>query len=283
MDKVILSKEIVSSIIPTRLPDTHKGNYGKILLICGNRKYTGAPVLAAMGALRSGAGLVYLAVPDCIHSIAASKLLEPVILSLKDNEGGISVQCIEQIREMLPYVDAIMIGPGIGRGDGALAVTKMILQEAKVPVVLDADGINVIAEHKNLLRDRKYSTILTPHDGEFMRIAGQSPDEDRIHSAFNLAKKINAIVLLKGHKTIITDGKMCYINETGNPGMATGGSGDVLAGIIVSLLGQGIMPLQATACGAWLHGTSGDICAKEIGQYGMLPQDMLKVLPRLMP
>ena len=150
------------------------------------------------------------------------------------------------------------------------------------PVVVDADGINVLSGHTHILRDRTAPTILTPHDGEFIRLGGELSDH-RQTSAAKLAIETNSIVLLKGYRTNITDGDNCYVNQTGNPGMATGGSGDVLAGIIVSLLGQGISPLEAAACGAWLHGAAGDICAREIGQYGMLPQDMLQVLPRLLP
>ena len=163
----------------------------------------------------------------------------------------------------------------------AYTVVKTILKEAECPVVLDADGINVLSGHMDILRGRKHPTILTPHDGEFCRIGGEI-GTDRLASAAHFAKEWNAIVLLKGHRTCISDGKTHYINFTGNPGMAVGGSGDVLAGIIVSLLGQGLDSLTAVACAAWLHGAAGDICASEIGQYGMLPSDMIQILPRLM-
>ena len=146
---------------------------------------------------------------------------------------------------------------------------------------MDADGITVLKEHKDILRGRAYPTILTPHEGEFLRFGG-TIGEDRMASAVHFSKEWNCILLLKGHRTCITNGETGYVNETGNPGMAVGGSGDVLAGIIVSLLGQGLQPLEAAACGAWLHGAAGDICADEIGQYGMLPTDMLNVLPRLL-
>jgi len=146
---------------------------------------------------------------------------------------------------------------------------------------VDADGINVLKAHKDILRGRTYPTILTPHDGEFLRFGG-TIGEDRMASAVYFSREWNCILLLKGHRTCITDGTVCYRNETGNPGMAVGGSGDVLAGIIVSLLGQGIAPLEAAACAAWLHGAAGDICAEEIGQYGMLPTDVLTRIPRLM-
>ena len=158
---------------------------------------------------------------------------------------------------------------------------EAVLKNAACPVVLDADGINVIGAHRDILRERTCPTILTPHDGEFVRIGGKIT-EDRIESATALANDLGVIILLKGHRTIITDGKTCYVNMTGNPGMATGGSGDVLAGMIVGLVGQGIAPIQAAACSAWLHGAAGDICSDQLGQYSMLPSDMLDVLPRLL-
>jgi NAD(P)H-hydrate epimerase len=178
-------------------------------------------------------------------------------------------------------MDAVLIGCGLGQSHGTLAVVKAVLENYQGTVVLDADGINVISRHKDILRGRTAATILTPHDGEFQRIGGRLGD-DREKAAADFARDSGCILLLKGHETLITDGQVCYRNHTGNPGMAVGGSGDVLAGIIASLLGQGIAPMEAAACGAWLHGAAGDICAKEIGQYGMLPGDMLQVLPRLM-
>ena len=277
-----IDSEQVRSLLKERNPDSHKGHYGRILLLCGSRGYTGAAALSAMGALRAGAGVVYLGVPSGVYDIIATKLWEPVVLPLPDENGRFSADAAEYILPMLNRVDAVLIGPGLGVSQGIFHVVETILKSCNKPVVLDADGINVLSAHKDILRDRCYPTIVTPHDGEFCRIGGQLTD-NRQESAERLAKDLQCIVLLKGHRTVITDGVSTYINETGNPGMATGGSGDVLAGIIVSLLGQGLVPLTAAACGAWLHGAAGDLCAKEIGQYGMLPQDMLKALPRLLP
>ena len=178
-------------------------------------------------------------------------------------------------------MDAVLIGCGIGQSGGVLAVVKSVLEQAQCPVVVDADGINVLKEHKDILRGRAFPTILTPHDGEFLRFGG-TIGEDCMASAAYFSREWNSILVLKGHRTCITDGKKCYRNETGNPGMAVGGSGDVLAGILVSLLGQGLEPLEAAACAVWLHGAAGDLCEKEIGQYGMLPTDMLTRIPRLM-
>lgn len=271
----------VLSILHDRDPYAHKGDFGKILLLCGSRGYTGAAALAAMGALRSGAGLVYLGVPESIYAIEAVKLTEPVVFPLPDEDGKLGLLAVNEIQELLPKMDAVLVGCGLGQSQGTFVVVKAVLEQANCPVVLDADGINVLREHKDILRGRQHPTILTPHDGEFTRFGG-TIGENRMASAAYFAREWNAIVLLKGHRTCITDGHIHYENHTGNPGMAVGGSGDVLAGIIVSLLGQGLKPLEAAACGAWLHGAAGDLCAEEIGQYGMLPTDMLCALPRLL-
>lgn len=276
-----LNQNDVLSILPDRAPWSHKRTYGKILLLCGSRGFTGAAALAAMGALRSGAGLVYLGVPESIYAIEAVKLTEPVVFPLPDKGGMLSSDAIEKIKDKLPGMDAILIGPGLGQSEDTFDVVKAVLELFNGPVVIDADGINVLSAHRDILRGRKAPTILTPHDGEFCRVGGVIGG-DRPASAMELARKLGVIILLKGHETVITDGDDCYINRTGNPGMAVGGNGDVLAGIIVSLIGQGIVPLEAAACAAWLHGTAGDICAESIGLYGMLPSDLLQVLPRLM-
>ena len=276
-----LNHDAVLSLLLDRDPWGHKGTFGKILLLCGSRGFTGAAYLAAMGALRTGAGLVFLGVPESIYEIEAVKLHEPVVFPLPDDEGKLSVDAIPQILDRLPQMDAVLIGCGLGQSEGSSAVVKAVLEHAACPVVVDADGINVLREHKDVLRGRAYPTILTPHDGEYLRFGG-TIGEDRMVSAAQFSEAYNCILLLKGHRTCISDGRTVYLNETGNPGMAVGGSGDVLAGMIVSLLGQGIAALEAAACAAWLHGAAGDLCAEELGQYGMLPTDMLTKIPRLM-
>ncbi len=276
-----LNHNDVLNMLPDRKVCSHKGDFGKILLLCGSRGYTGAAALACMGALRCGAGLVYLGVPECIYEIEAKKLTEPVIIPLPDCSGMMSRGAIDEIKTRLPNMDAVLIGPGMGCSEDTFLIVKEILGTFTGPVVLDADGINVLAGHIDILRGRTGKTILTPHEGEFKRIGG-SLEKGRVEAAIQFAQDSDSILLLKGHNTVITDGSTCYINPTGNPGMAVGGSGDVLAGIITALLGQGIAPLEAAACGAWLHGAAGDICAAEIGQYGMLPTDMVKVLSRLL-
>ena len=276
-----LNHETVLSLLPNRNPWGHKGDFGKLLLLCGSRGYTGAAFFAAMGALRSGAGLVFLGVPESIYGIEAVKLNEPVIFPLPDADGRLSADAVPEILSRLPRMDAVLVGSGLGQSEGTLAVVRAVLEKAECPVVVDADGINVLRAHRDLLRGRKSPTILTPHDGEFARLGGII-GEDRMAAAAALADDLGCVVLLKGHETCVTDGVDGYINPTGNPGMAVGGSGDVLAGVITALLGAGLPPLEAAACGAWLHGAAGDRCAAELGQYGMLPTDMLSALPRLM-
>ena len=271
----------VRSLLPERNPWGHKGSFGKVLLLCGSRGFTGAAYLAAMGALRVGAGLVFAGVPESIYPIEAVKLTEPVVFPLPEEDGRLSEQAVKPILERMPGMDAVLIGCGLGISEGTRAVVKAVLETAKCPVVLDADGISLLSGHMDILRGRRGQTILTPHDGEFAR-AGGVIGEDRMASAAEFAQENGCVLLLKGHQTCVTDGSLGYRNRTGNAGMAVGGSGDLLAGMIVGLLGQGMPPLEAAACAAWLHGAAGDLCARELGQRAMLPTDMLEALPRLL-
>ena len=275
-----MNHETIRTLLPVRRRDTHKGDYGKLLLLCGSRGFTGAAALAAMGALRTGAGLVYLAVPESIYAIEAVKLTEPVVLPLPDFDGKLCADSIPEIAELLPKMDAVLFGSGSGLGEGTEEVLRFLLKNCRCPLILDADGITLAAKHKDILRGRCFPTILTPHDGEFARLS--PPDMPRVEQTMALAKELGVILLRKGYRTLITDGESCWENRTGNPGLATGGSGDVLAGVILSLLGQGVSPLEAAAGGAWLHGAAADLAAAELGEYGMLPGDVVDRLPQLL-
>lgn len=275
-----LDHDSVLQILPDRKPESHKVDYGRILMLCGSLGYTGAAALAAMGALRCGAGLVYVGVPKCIYTIEAIKLTEAIVYPLPDNDGRICINAMDEISDLIQKMDAVLIGPGLGCSYDTFEVTRFVLENFNGPVILDADGINVIAQHKDIVRSRTGQTVLTPHPGEFARLC--SDYACNAESARRLAQELDAIIVLKGHRTVVTDGATTYVNTTGNPGMAVGGSGDVLAGMITALIGQRIAPLEASACGVWLHGAAGDRCADELGQYAMLPSDMLNVLPRLM-
>lgn len=276
-----LTRADVTDLFPERNPWGHKGSFGKVLVLCGSRGFTGAAYLAAMGALRVGAGLAFAGVPESIYPIEAVKLTEPVVFPLPEEDGRLSEQAVKPVLERVPGMDAVLIGCGLGISEGTRAVVEAVLENAECPVVLDADGISLVSGHMDILRGRRGQTILTPHDGEFVRVGGVI-GEDRMASAAEFARENGCVLLLKGHQTCVTDGSLGYRNRTGNAGMAVGGSGDLLAGMIVGLLGQGMPPLEGAACAAWLHGAAGDLCARELGQRAMLPTDMLKALPRLL-
>ena len=275
-----VDQNTIKAWLPKRKRESHKGDYGKILLLCGAVGYTGAAALAAQAAVRSGAGLVYVGVPESVYPIVAGKLTEPIVFPLPDENGMLSSAAIPAILERLSSMDACLIGCGLGQGEGTFQAVKAVLGNARCPVVVDADGINVLRGHIDVLRGASCPVILTPHEGEFLRLGGDL-SEGREKGVMKLQKDLGATVLLKGHRTLIC-GEECYRNCTGNPGKATGGSGDVLAGILVSLLGQKLSPSKAAAAAAWLHGRAGDKVAKKLGEYGLLPSDIIKELPRLL-
>ena len=267
---------------PERKPFAHKGDFGRVLLLCGSIGYSGAAALAAQSAARSGAGLVFLGVPEPIYPIVAAKLTEPIVFPLPAENGRFSKKAISEIAPRLAQMDCVLIGPGCGQSESVFALVSFLLQNALCPVVLDADGINVLSEHTDVLRESACPTVITPHPGEFRRIGG-AQDLPREAAAAELARRLRTICVLKGHETVVSDGEKTFVNTTGNPGMATGGSGDVLAGMLAALIGQKVQPLKAAALAVWLHGASGDLCAKELGQMAMLPSDMVNALCRLLP
>lgn len=276
------SYSLIKKLCPPRDQNTHKGDYGRVLILAGSEGFTGAPSLAAKAALRTGAGLIFTGVPRTVYPIVAAKLDAPMVFPLPDENGRLSPDALDVILEKLETADACLLGPGLGRSPGVDTLVLELIRRCRCPLVLDADGINAAAGHIDVLRGAACPVILTPHEGEFRRLT-QAPETDRITGAMTLARETGAVVLRKGHETVITDGKKTYVNRTGNAGMATGGSGDVLAGILAALLGQGIPPLEAAAAAAWLHGTAGDRAAGRLGQYAMGPLDLLEALPRLLP
>lgn len=286
---MVLEAVQIRQLLPVRPRFSHKGDFGRVLLVCGSVGFTGAAALAARAALRTGAGLITVATPRQAWPIVAAKLDEPMVMPMaEDKAGRLSLQAAPALAQLLAKADACLIGPGLGRSGELDALVATLVDEARCPVVLDADGINAMAGHIDRLREAACPLILTPHDGEFLRLSPSAalPPADfdtRADRAMMLARQLGAVVLLKGYRTAITDGKRLYRNETGNPGMATGGSGDVLAGMLVSLLGQGLAPLEAAAAAAWLHGAAGDRCAAERGEYGMTPSDLIDAASRLLP
>jgi len=273
---------LVRTHCPPRKQNTHKGDYGRVLILAGAEGFTGAPALAAKAALRTGSGLIFTGVPRCVYPIVASKLDAPMVFPLADQDGKLSPEGLSAILERLQTADACLLGPGLGRSEDLDNLIPEIIRHCRCPLVLDADGINAVAGHIDVLRGAACPIVLTPHEGEFRRLT-REPETDRISGAQALARQTGCVVLRKGHETVITDGGEIYVNRTGNAGMATGGSGDVLAGILVALLGQKVPPLQAAAAAAWLHGMAGDLAAVDLGQYAMGPDDLLDRLPRLLP
>lgn len=276
------SADLLDQVCPPRKQDTHKGDYGKILLLCGSVGYTGAPTLAAKAALRSGAGLINLGVPLSVYPIIASKLDAPMVFPLPDREGKLSIEALPYILEKLEGMDACLLGPGLGRSDELDKLVFEVIRYCPCPLVLDADGINAVSEHIDVLREAACPIILTPHEGEYRRLTSAA-EHDRVSGVIGFAKRTGCIVLRKGKETIITDGRRVYVDRTGNAGMATGGSGDVLAGILTALLGQKNDPLCAAAAAAWIHGTAGDFAALRYGEYALSPNDLIRELPRLLP
>lgn len=276
------SAALVRQNCPERKQNTHKGDYGRVLIIAGAEGYTGAPALAAKAALRTGAGLISVGVPRSVYPIVASKLDAPMVFPLPDEGGMLSLEALPEILPRLERADVCLLGPGLGRSKALDQLVPEMVSHCRCPLVLDADGINAAAAHIDVLRGAACPLVLTPHEGEFRRLTAER-ETDRLSGAIALAKSLHAVVLRKGHETIITDGDRSYVNRTGNAGMATGGSGDVLAGILVSLLGQGVPSLEAAATAAWLHGRAGDLAAEDLGQYAMEPVDLIEALPRLLP
>ena len=267
--------------LPRRDPEGHKGTFGKVLCVCGSVGYTGAPIFAGRGAVRTGSGLVFLAVPESVWPVAAVKSDEAMPFPMPEAEGRLSLLAEEPIRRRAESCDAVLIGCGLGRGWQTDALVRNLLTIEK-PLVLDADGLNALNGREELLQKRAAPTILTPHEGEFLRLGGGlSAGREAAAAAFS--EKYGVYLVLKGHRTVVAapDGRLA-VNGTGNSGMAKGGSGDVLAGMILSLLGQGCGAFEACCAGVWLHGRAGDLAAADKGERGMTPTDLLEQIPYAM-
>ena len=273
------------SQLPHRPRNAHKGDFGRVFILAGSEGYTGAPVLAAKAALRAGAGLVYLGVPRDIYPIVAVKCDEAMPFPLPEDYNAI----LDKARGC----DVALIGPGLGRSSETEALVLRLLADLDVPIVLDADGINALSGHIDVLDKRSALTVLTPHEGEFSRLTGCAlPIRDRLTAARDFARKHGCALVLKGQGTVTAapDGSAC-INATGNPGMAKGGSGDVLAGMTVALLGQkhlrkerreGDNTPELVTAAVCFHGLAGDLCARKLGEYAMLPSDLIEALPEIL-
>ena len=276
-----VERDFVRAALPPRKADGHKGTFGKVMIIGGAVGYTGAPWLAAAAAVRTGCGLVSLGVPETIWPVEAAKCVSAMPFPLPDKHGKLCPKAEAEILRRAADCDAVALGPGLGRGEGVTELVLELLRQLRQPVVLDADGINALAGHMDVLDARRDAvTVLTPHDGEFARVGGGLPAGDRLGAARAFAESHGCVLVLKGHRTItaVPSGN-ALVNTTGNSGLAKGGSGDVLTGVIVSLLAQGASPVLAAAGGVWLHGRAGDLAAARLTAYGMTPEDVVSSLP----
>ncbi len=279
-----VGRDFAGMAVPPRKPDGHKGDFGELLIVGGAVGYTGAPDLAASAAVRSGCGLVNLGVPDSIWEIEASRCVSAMPFPLTSWwGGGLQGTAFPAIMKKLERCDVLAIGPGLGRNEDSARLVRRVLERTEKPVVLDADGINALEGHIDSLDTRRGRiTILTPHDVEFARIGGDLSAQDRVGAARTFAQAHGCILVLKGHRTVTaTPSGNILVNTTGNSGLAKGGSGDVLTGIIASLLAQGATAVQAAACGVWIHGRAGDLAARRMTAYCMTPEDVISHLPEV--
>ena len=268
-----------------RNPDTHKGDYGHVLIVGASPGLTGAVCLCAQGSLRAGAGYVTVAVPASLNTIIEIKLTECMSLPLPQTaSAGISLQAYRKVARFAGKADVLALGPGAGREPSTQKLLRKLIETAQKPVVIDADGINALCSHGACLaKAKKRNCILTPHEGEFSRLIKKPVDEvrrDRKGLANSFALKYNLVLVLKGNRTIVTDGERFFENPTGNPGMATAGSGDVLTGIISAFLAQGLPPFEAAASGVYMHGYAGDLASRAKGQVSLIAGDIIEYLPQ---
>lgn len=277
--------EIVRQLpaLPPRRPDSHKGDFGRVLVVAGSRGMSGAAVLCATAALRGGAGLVRVAVAEGILPLVAAG--NPCYMTAplpQDEQGRLAAAAEAALLDLVQASDVVAVGPGLGRGPGPAALVAALVERTPGPLVIDADGLNNLQHHTDRLRSRTAPTVLTPHPAEFARLADSDVATVQAHRqemAVRFAADHGVVVVLKGHGTVVTDGRQVYTNATGNPGMATGGTGDVLTGLIAALLGQHLAPFAAAQLGVHLHGLAGDLARDAVGEVALIATDLLQYLP----
>ncbi|RPI34871.1 MAG: NAD(P)H-hydrate dehydratase [Nitrospiraceae bacterium] len=279
-------------LLPERTTDSHKGDYGHVLVIAGSRGKTGAAIMTAKACLRAGAGMVTIGVPETLADIFQGRVTEEMVLPLPDTgKGMLSAHSLDTILGfVMEKIDAIGVGPGMGVSDDTGRLLSELVLRSPVPMVIDADGINSLSTAKgrgkgvkDILNGARSPVILTPHPGEMSRLLSAGKNflqQDRMNIASLFSKETGTCLVLKGAPTVIAEPEgRVFINTTGNPGMATAGSGDVLTGIIASMLGQGLTALTASVLGVFLHGLAGDIAAEKKGMHSLIASDIMKVMP----
>nr|MBN2276889.1 NAD(P)H-hydrate dehydratase [candidate division Zixibacteria bacterium] len=281
----LITFEIVYSLLPRRKPDGHKGDFGKLFILAGSTGLTGAAVLSAKASARAGVGLVTVGCPAAINPILEVKLTEPMTLPLPDvgRRGCLAKRGLGEIRKKIAESDAVVIGPGIGRHFETRELVQRLVGHLDKPAIIDADGLNAFEKDRTPLTEAHGPLVLTPHPGEFRRLIDSDPADnlyDLYEQVREYARRYEAVIVLKGSPTIIVhpDGRL-FLNPTGNDGMATGGSGDVLTGIIGSFLAQGMDPFDAAIAGVYIHGLAGDLAAEEFGRRSLIAGDLIDYMP----
>lgn len=284
----IITKEMIRRYIPKRIADSHKGTYGKASVVAGSRGLSGAAILTCLAALNSGIGIIELFIPESIDLIISTKVVEIITRPIKETPNGLlDLSSINTVVKGIKASDVVAIGPGCGNSNELLELVKQIIKTSEVPLVIDADGLNALSKNIEILKDenRKSKVVLTPHLGEMSRLINRPIEEikrDKISIVKEFTKEYNVILVLKGARTIVglPNGEI-YINVNGNSGMATAGSGDILTGLIASLIAQGVEPGKASLLGVFIHGYSGDLVANDKGEYGMLAEDIVKSIGKV--
>ncbi|MBI1912540.1 MAG: NAD(P)H-hydrate dehydratase [Deltaproteobacteria bacterium] len=283
----LITEDDLRKILKPRVPDSHKGLYGHLLVVAGSTGMTGAAYMAGISAMRVGAGLTTVAVPESLNPIMEVKTTEVMTKPLPETESRtVGLVSLEKVKEIMEGKDALVIGPGVGNSEDIYNLIKAVIKVVKTPLVIDADGLNSIAGHPEIFKDLATEVILTPHPGEMARLLDVRTSDvqaDRVGSATRVAKQTGATVVLKGAGTVIADPKgKIFINPTGNPGLATGGTGDILAGMIGGLLAQGYSAIEASTAAAYMHGLAGDeLKNAQGGEIGMIATDLLAFIPKI--
>lgn len=266
-----------------RKRDSHKGDYGRIFILAGSAGLTGAAALCANACMRSGAGLATLGIPASLNLAMEAKLTEVMTLPLPETKDAtVSIEAKKEILEKANCADAVILGPGLSQNPETKKLIRELIADITRPMVLDADALNAIADAVSVLKKIKQKYIVTPHPGEMSRLVNKGMDyikKNRLNVAKNFSNQYNAVVVLKGAGTVVADKNRTYVNKTGNPGMATAGSGDVLTGVVGGFLAQGLEPFDAARLAVYVHGLAGDLAAKDKGEIGLIASDILENVP----
>lgn len=280
------ASEVVGTlpVLPARAADANKGNFGRVLVVAGSRGMSGAAVLCGSAALRGGAGLVRLAVPEGVLSLVAAG--NPCYMTVplpQDGAGRFGAAAADELLKLARENTAVAVGPGLGRSPDLVGLVLALVERTRTPLVVDADGLNALVGQTQRLRGRDSPLVLTPHPGEFGRLLGRDAaavQADRQRLAVRFAAEHGLVLVLKGHGTVVTDGRRVYVNSTGNPGMATGGTGDVLTGVVAALLAQGMEAFAAAQLAVYVHGKAGDLARDDVGEVSLIASDLLGQLPQ---